>query len=88
MRRAAEAEAFLAQMLWFRGQQEAVFPHLHAAEALVEGAEPSPGVDSRARLVCPLPDARRGARERVCDVREEALAMAEALVSTTCGCMR
>ena len=42
--RAAEAEAFVAQMLWFQGQQDAVFPHLHAAEALVEGAEPSPGV--------------------------------------------
>ena len=41
---AAEAEAFVAQMLWFQGQQDAVFPHLHAAEALVEGAEPSPGV--------------------------------------------
>ena len=34
----------MAQMLWFQGQQDAVFPHLHAAEALVEGAEPSPGV--------------------------------------------
>ena len=41
---AAETEAFLAQLFWFQGRQEAVFPHLHAAEALVEGAEPSPGV--------------------------------------------
>ncbi len=41
---AAEAEAFLAQMYWFQGRQDAVFPHLRAAEALVEGAEPSPGV--------------------------------------------
>ena len=41
---AAEAEAFLAQLYWFQGRQDAVFPHLRAAEALVEGAEPSPGV--------------------------------------------
>ena len=41
---AAEAEAFLAQLHWFRGQQDAVFPHLEAAEALVEGAAPSLGV--------------------------------------------
>ena len=41
---AAEAEAFVAQMLWFQGRQDAVFTHLHAAEALVEGAEPSSGV--------------------------------------------
>ena len=41
---AAESEAFLAQMVWFRGQQDEVFPHLHAAEELIEGAEASPGV--------------------------------------------
>ena len=42
--RAAEAEAFLAQLSWFRGRQPDVFPHLRAAEALVEGAAPSPAV--------------------------------------------
>jgi class 3 adenylate cyclase/tetratricopeptide (TPR) repeat protein len=41
---AAETEAFLAQLNWFQGRQEAVFPHLRAAEALVEGAKPSSGV--------------------------------------------
>ena len=57
--RAAEAEAFVAQMLWFQGQQDAVFPRLHAAEALVEGAEPSPGVTRVLAWLAPLPDARR-----------------------------
>jgi tetratricopeptide (TPR) repeat protein len=41
---AAEAEAFLAQTFWMRGQQDEGFAHLHAADALIEGAEPSPGV--------------------------------------------
>ena len=41
---AAEAEAFMAQVFWLRGQQSEVFPHVHAAEALVEGAKASPGV--------------------------------------------
>ena len=41
---AGEAEAFLAQLSWLQGRQDAVLPRLRAAEALVEGAEPSPGV--------------------------------------------
>jgi len=41
---AAESEAFLAQMFWFRGLQEEVFRHLHAAEELIDGAEASPAV--------------------------------------------
>ena len=41
---AAEAEAFLAQLHWFRGETDEVFPHLRAAEELVAGAPPSQGV--------------------------------------------
>jgi tetratricopeptide (TPR) repeat protein len=38
---AAEAEAFLAQVSWYRGQHNDVFLHLGAAEELVEGTEAS-----------------------------------------------
>ena len=41
---AAEAEAFLAQLLWLQGRQDEVFLHLQAAEKLIAGANPSPGV--------------------------------------------
>jgi class 3 adenylate cyclase len=41
---AAEAEALLAQVAWFRGQSDDVFAHLGAAEELVAGAEASVGV--------------------------------------------
>jgi class 3 adenylate cyclase/tetratricopeptide (TPR) repeat protein len=41
---AAECEAFLARIAWFRGEQSQVFRHLDAAEALIAGAEPSPSV--------------------------------------------
>jgi len=41
---AAEAEALLAQVAWYRGQSDDVFAHLGAAEELVEGAEASVGV--------------------------------------------
>jgi class 3 adenylate cyclase/tetratricopeptide (TPR) repeat protein len=75
---AAEAEAFLAQLHWFRGRQHEVFPHLHAAEALVEGAAPSPGV---ARVLAW--SARylflAGEHEEGLGRAEEALAMAERL---------
>jgi len=75
---AAEAEAFLAQLHWFRGQHAEVFPHLDAAEALVEGAAPSLGVtrvlawSARYQLLAnQLESGLRGA--------ETALAMAEQL---------
>ena len=75
---AAEAEAFLAQLHWFRGQHAAVFPHLDAAKALVEAAEPSLGVarvlawSARYQLLAnQLENGLRGA--------EAALAMAERL---------
>jgi class 3 adenylate cyclase/tetratricopeptide (TPR) repeat protein len=41
---AAECEALLARTLWFRGEQDEVDRHLSAAEALIDGSEPSPSV--------------------------------------------
>ena len=41
---AAECEAFLARIAWFRGEQSQVFLHLDSAEALIVGVEPSPSV--------------------------------------------
>jgi class 3 adenylate cyclase/tetratricopeptide (TPR) repeat protein len=38
---AAEAEAFLAQVSWYRGLHEDVFAHLAAAEELIQGASAS-----------------------------------------------
>jgi tetratricopeptide (TPR) repeat protein len=40
-RRAAEAEALIARLAWFRGSQQEVFAHLRSAQELVEGEEPS-----------------------------------------------
>jgi len=40
----AEAEALLGRLHWLRGELNEVFPHLQAAEALVEDEEPSLGV--------------------------------------------
>ena len=73
---AAEAEALLARMFWLRGQQDKVFSHLEAAEALIEGADASPGVahvlawSARHQTL----DAHK---ERGLRSAEEALAMAE-----------
>jgi class 3 adenylate cyclase/tetratricopeptide (TPR) repeat protein len=75
---AAEAEAFLAQLYWFRGQNDEVFPHLRSAEELVAGAPPSPGVarvlawSARYQLLA-------GERELGLQRAEEALVMAETL---------
>jgi len=75
---AAEAEAFLAQLSWFRGQHGEVFPHLHAAEVLVAGAPPSPAVtrvlawSARYRLLA-------GEHEIGLLRAQEALTMAESL---------
>ena len=41
---AAECEALLARAFWFRGEQDEVDRHLSAAEALIDGSEPSPSV--------------------------------------------
>ena len=76
--RAAEAEAFLAQMFWFQRQLDEVFPHLRAAEDLVDGAAPSPGVARvlawSARYQMLAGDNAGGLRSA-----EEALEMAERL---------
>ena len=73
---AAEAEALIARMFWLRGQQDEVFPHLEAAEALIEGADASPGVAHvlawSARHQTLAAQHERGLRSGV-----EALAMAE-----------
>jgi tetratricopeptide (TPR) repeat protein len=41
---AAECEAYLARVYWVRDEQDRVFPHLRAAEALIDGLGPSPSV--------------------------------------------
>jgi class 3 adenylate cyclase/tetratricopeptide (TPR) repeat protein len=75
---AAEAEALLGRRLWLRGSMDLVFPHLEAAETLVEGEEPSLGV---ARVLSW--SARHlmlaGQRERGLAQAREALALAEVL---------
>jgi class 3 adenylate cyclase/tetratricopeptide (TPR) repeat protein len=75
---AAEAEAFLAQLSWFRGRYADVFPHLHAAEALVADAPASPAV---ARVLAWSARYRFLAGEHEIGLQraEEALAMAESL---------
>ena len=75
---AGESEAFLAQLFWFRGQQPEVSSHLHAAEGLIEGAAPSPGVT---RVLAWSARYRFLAGELETGLRraEEALAMGERL---------
>ena len=77
---AAEAEAFVAQMLWFRGQSqhEEVFPHLRAAEALVDGVRASPGV-TRVLAWSGRYQMLAGELESGLRRAEEALGMAESL---------
>ena len=41
---AAECEVLLARISWFRGEHERIAPRLHAAEALIADAGPSPAV--------------------------------------------
>jgi class 3 adenylate cyclase/tetratricopeptide (TPR) repeat protein len=75
---AAEAEAFLAQVSWYRGQHDDVFAHLGAAEELIEGAEASVGatrvlaVSARYRMLA-------GERAEGLRLGKEALAMADRL---------
>ncbi len=75
---AAEAEALLARMFWLRGQQDEVFPHLDAAEALIEGADASPGV-ARVLALSTRHHMLAGEEESGLRFAEEALAMAEGL---------
>ena len=75
---AAEAEALLARMFWFRGEQDKVFPHLQAAEALVEGANASPEV-ARVLAWSARHHFLAGEHQHGLRTAEEALAMAERL---------
>ena len=75
---AAEAEALLARMFWLRGQQDEVFPHLDAAEALIEGADASPGV-ARVLALSARHHMLAGEYERGLRSAEDALAMVEDL---------
>jgi class 3 adenylate cyclase/tetratricopeptide (TPR) repeat protein len=76
--RAAEAEALLAQAIWFRGRQNEVIPHLRAAEALVEGAEPSPAA-ARVLAFSARYTMLAGENARGLDRAKDALEMAERL---------
>ena len=75
---AAEAEAFLAQLHWFRGENDDVFLHLQSAEELVRGAAASAGVarvlawSARYRFLA-------GEVEPALHQAREALAMAQSL---------
>jgi tetratricopeptide (TPR) repeat protein len=75
---AAEAEALLGRLHWLRGSMDLVFPHLRAAEALVEDEEPSLGVarvlswSARQLLLA-------GERERGLAQAREALELADGL---------
>ena len=74
--KAAEAEAFLAQGNWFRGDLDAVFTHLRSAEALIEGADPSPGA-TRVLAWAARYEFLDGDREGGLRRAEEALALAD-----------
>jgi tetratricopeptide (TPR) repeat protein len=75
---AAECEAFIARICWFRGGQQDVFEHLRAAEALIARAEPSPSV---ARVLGWLgrQEMLAGEYESGLQHGEQALALAERL---------
>ncbi|CAN5290608.1 hypothetical protein BH20ACT13_BH20ACT13_14830 [soil metagenome] len=75
---AAETEAFLAQVFWFRGRQTEVFPHVHAAEELIGGAQESPGV-TRVLAWSGRYQMLAGELESGLRAAQEALAMAERL---------
>jgi class 3 adenylate cyclase/tetratricopeptide (TPR) repeat protein len=76
--RAAEAEAILAQTIWFQGRQDEVDPHLRAAEALVEGAPPSRAV-ARVLAWSARYSMLAGDNPRGLEGAREALALAEKL---------
>jgi class 3 adenylate cyclase/predicted ATPase len=75
---AADAEALLAQVSWYRGDQEDVLEHVQEAERLVEEAEPSVGV-ARVLAVSGRYRALAGDRNEGIRIARHALAMAEAL---------
>jgi tetratricopeptide (TPR) repeat protein len=75
---AAEAEALLAQVSWYRGDEVAVFDHVAAAEQLVADAEPSVGV-ARVLAVSGRYRTLGGARVEGLRIARHALSMADAL---------
>jgi class 3 adenylate cyclase/tetratricopeptide (TPR) repeat protein len=75
---AAECEVLLARIFWFRGQHERIAPRLHAAEALIAGAEPSSSV-GRALAWIGRQQVLAGEREQGLRQAEKALAIADRL---------
>ena len=75
---AAEAEALLAQVSWYRGEHGDVVEHIEAAERLVEGAAPSIGV-TRVLAVSARYRSLGGDREAGLQLGRQALEMAEQL---------
>ncbi len=75
---AAEAEAFLAHVAWYRGDREAVEPHFSRAYALIADREPS---TAKARVLALSARFRMlaGAHEEAIRIALEALALAETL---------
>jgi class 3 adenylate cyclase/tetratricopeptide (TPR) repeat protein len=75
---AAEAEALLAQVSWYRGEHSEVFEHLRAAEELVKSAEPSIGV-ARVLAVSARYRSLGGERKEGVQLARDALAIADNL---------
>ena len=75
---AAEAEAFLSEAMWFRGQRDLAYEHLARAEELLTGAERSL-VKTRVLAVSGRYRMLAGDLEGAIRISSEALATAEAL---------
>jgi tetratricopeptide (TPR) repeat protein len=75
---AAEAQAFLAEVAWIRGQPDLVFEHLDRAHDLIAGGRPSP---ARARVLAVAARYRAigGEPETAKKLAHEALELAETL---------
>ncbi len=75
---AAEADALLAELWWFRGERDACDRHLERAHALVQDLQSSPG---KARVLSQVSRYRvlAGADEEAIRIGEAALAMADEL---------
>ena len=78
--RAAEMDALLAELWWYRGEPERSSEHLERAYALVKSSPPSP---AKAHVISQVARYRMlaGAREEAIRIGGEALAMAEELGS-------
>jgi class 3 adenylate cyclase/tetratricopeptide (TPR) repeat protein len=75
---AAEAEAFLAQTAWYRGQRDAADHHMAHAKELVAEAEPSVA-KARVLAFSARMQSLAGRDEEAIQVAQQALTMAEAL---------